>query len=68
VCTACINRILGLLAEFGLMFPQKKPETLRLALSGALEDAENGLGGIARMALPRTQAQRVRRQSGRLRG
>ncbi len=54
--TACINRIRGLLAEFGLVFPQK-PEALRLALPDALEDAENELGGIARMALQRAQAQ-----------
>ncbi len=56
--TACINRIRGLLAEFGLVFPQK-PEALRLALPDALEDAENELGGIARMALQRAQAQWV---------
>ena len=54
--TACINRIRGLLAEFGLVFPQK-PDALRLALPDALEDAENELGGIARMALQRAQAQ-----------
>lgn len=54
--TACINRIRGLLAEFGLVFPQK-PEALRLALPDSLEDAENELGGIARMALQRAQAQ-----------
>ena len=54
--TACINRIRGLLAEFGLVFPQK-PDALRLALPDALEDASNELGGIARMALQRAQAQ-----------
>lgn len=54
--TACINRIRGLLAEFGLVFPQK-PEALRQALPDALEDASNELGGIARMALQRAQAQ-----------
>ncbi|MDO9252870.1 MAG: IS110 family transposase [Hydrogenophaga sp.] len=54
--TACINRIRGLLAEFGLVFPQK-PEALRLALPDALEDASNELGGIARLALLRAQAQ-----------
>jgi transposase len=54
--TACINRIRGLLAEFGLVFPQK-PDALRLALPDVLEDAENELGGIARMALQRAQAQ-----------
>lgn len=54
--TACINRIRGLLAEFGLVFPQK-PEALRLALPDVLEDGSNELGGIARMALHRAQAQ-----------
>lgn len=54
--TACINRIRGLLAEFGLVFPQK-PQALRLALPDVLEDASNELGGIARMALQRAQAQ-----------
>jgi len=54
--TACINRIRGLLAEFGLVFPQK-PDALRQALPDTLEDASNELGGIARMALQRAQAQ-----------
>lgn len=54
--TACINRIRGLLAEFGLVFPQK-PDALRRALPDVLEDAENELGGIARMALQRAQTQ-----------
>jgi hypothetical protein len=39
----CINRIRGLLAEFGLVFPQS-PEALRLLLPDALEDASNELG------------------------
>ena len=54
--TACINRIRGLLAEFGLVFPQK-PESLRQVLTDVLEDAENDLGGIARIALQRAQLQ-----------
>jgi transposase len=54
--TACINRIRGLLAEFGLVFPQK-PEALRQALPDALEDASNELGGTARLALQRAQTQ-----------
>lgn len=54
--TACINRIRGLLAEFGLVFPQK-PDALRQALPDALEDASNELGGIARLALQRAQTQ-----------
>jgi transposase len=53
---ACINRIRGLLAEFGLVFAQK-PEVLRQALPDAIEDASNELGGLARMALQRAQQQ-----------
>lgn len=50
---ACINRIRGLLAEFGLVFPQK-PAVLRQALPDVIEDATNDLGGgLARMALQR---------------
>ena len=56
--TACINRIRGLLAEFGLVFPQS-PETLRRALTEALEDAANELPGVARLALQRAQLQWV---------
>jgi transposase len=54
--TACINRIRGLLAEFGQVFAQS-PEALRLALPEALEDASNELPGIARLALQRAQLQ-----------
>lgn len=54
--TACINRIRGLLAEFGLVFPQR-PDALRQALPDVLEDASNELGGIARMALERARTQ-----------
>jgi len=50
--TACINRIRGLLAEFGLVFAQR-PEVLRAVLSEVVEDASNELGAIARMALQR---------------
>ena len=50
--TACINRIRGLLAEFGLVFTQS-PEALRQALPDALEDASNELGGLARLVLQR---------------
>ena len=53
---ACINRIRGLLAEFGLVFPQK-PAVLRQALPDTLEDASNELGGLARMALQRALTQ-----------
>ena len=47
--TACINRIRGLLAEFGVVFSQS-PAVLRQALPDALEDATNELGGLARLA------------------
>ena len=53
---ACINRIRGVLAEFGLVFPQK-PAVLRQALPDVLEDASNELGGLARMALQRALTQ-----------
>ncbi len=54
--TACVNRIRGLLAEFGLVFPQK-PGVLRQALPEVMEDGSNELGGIARLALQRALAQ-----------
>lgn len=53
---ACINRIRGLLAEFGLVFAQT-PAVLRQALPDAIEDASNELGGLARLALQRAWAQ-----------
>jgi transposase len=58
--TACINRIRGLLAEFGLVFPQS-PEALRRALPATLEDAgaDSELPGVARLALQRAQLQWV---------
>jgi transposase len=54
--TACINRIRGLLAEFGLVFAQGSRE-LQLVLSDVLEDAANELGALARLTLQRAQAQ-----------
>ena len=54
--TACINRIRGLLAEFGLVFAQG-PRELQLILSDVLEDAGNELGTLARLTLQRAQAQ-----------
>jgi transposase len=54
--TACINRIRGLLAEFGLVFAQK-PSVLRQALPDVMEDASNDLGGLARLALQRAWEQ-----------
>jgi transposase len=52
--TALINRIRGLLAEFGLVFAQS-PEALRAVLADVLEDAGNELPGVARLALQRAQ-------------
>ena len=54
--TACINRIRGLLAEFGLVFPQGSRE-LQGVLSDVLEDAGNELGTLARLTLQRAQSQ-----------
>jgi transposase len=48
--TACINRIRGVLAEFGLVF-NKSPKALRAELADVLEDASNELSGTARMVL-----------------
>lgn len=50
--TACINRIRGLLAEFGLVFPQNS-KALRDVLADVVEDASNELGYLARLALQR---------------
>ena len=50
--TALINRIRGLLAEFGLVFAQS-PDALRLVLASVIEDASNELPGLARLALQR---------------
>lgn len=52
--TACINRIRGLLAEFGLVFPQS-PDALRRVLSEVLEDASNEMPGVIRLGLQRAQ-------------
>jgi len=53
--TAVINRIRGLLAEFGVVFTQG-PDALRGVLADALEDAGNELPGVARLALARAHA------------
>jgi transposase len=53
--TACINRIRGLLSEFGLVF-SKSPAALRTHLGATLEDASNELPGAARLALDRAFA------------
>ena len=54
--TACINRIRGLLAEFGLVVTQGADE-LQGVLSEMLEDAGNELGTLARLTLQRAQSQ-----------
>ncbi|MEO5659061.1 MAG: IS110 family transposase [Polaromonas sp.] len=54
--TACINRIRGLLAEFGVVVPQS-PKVLREVLSDILEDAGNDLSGLARRVIERAQTQ-----------
>lgn len=51
--TALINRVRGLLAEFGLVFAQS-PDSLRAALPDVLEDASNELPGQLRLALQRS--------------
>lgn len=48
--TACINRIRGLLAEFGIVLPQS-PRVLRSHLHDILEDASNDIAGTARLVL-----------------
>ena len=50
--TALINRIRGLLVEFGIVVAQS-PEALRGALPDLIEDASNELPGVSRMALQR---------------
>lgn len=50
--TACINRIRGLLAEFGIVVSQS-PAALREALPDALEDAANEMNLLARVTLQR---------------
>ena len=48
--TACINRIRGVLAEFGLVFA-KSPKALRAELVDVIEDASNELSGTARLVV-----------------
>ncbi len=50
--TGCINRIRGVLVEFGLVFG-KSPKALRAHLADVLEDASNELSGAARLVLQR---------------
>ena len=53
--TACINRIRGMLAEFGLVV-SKSPEKLREKLTDMLEDASNDLSGVARLVIEEAYA------------
>lgn len=48
--TGCINRIRGMLAEFGLV-SSKSPGKLREGLMEMLEDASNDLTGLARLVI-----------------
>ncbi|MFN3735484.1 IS110 family transposase, partial [Comamonas testosteroni] len=50
--TACINRIRGLLAEFGIVLPQS-PRVLHTYLHDILEDTSNDIANAARIALQR---------------
>jgi transposase len=54
--TACINRIRGLLAEFGLVF-SKSPAALQSVLADAIEDASNEMNALARRVVQQAQAQ-----------
>jgi len=53
--TACINRIRGMLAEFGLV-ASKSPQKLREKLTDMLEDASNDLSGLARRVIEEAYA------------
>ena len=50
--TACINRIRGVLAEFGLVFG-KSPKVLRARLADVIEDAASELSTTARLVVQR---------------
>ena len=53
---ACINRIRGLLAEFGLVFAQGQT-ALEAVLSDTLEDASNEMNTLARLCVQQAQTQ-----------
>lgn len=50
--TACINRIRGLLGEFGVVLPQTSA-VLRARISEVVEDGTNEIAGVARLVLQR---------------
>jgi transposase len=54
--TASINRIRGMLTEFGLVV-SKSPEKLREKLTDMLEDANNDLSGLARLVIVEAHGQ-----------
>jgi transposase len=54
--TACVNRIRGLLAEFGVVVAQS-PKALRESLCEVLEDATNDLCGLARLVIEQARQQ-----------
>ncbi len=54
--TACINRIRGLLAEFGIVVAQSF-QALQECLGDVIEDASNELPGMARLVIERAQMQ-----------
>ena len=53
---ACINRIRGLLAEFGLVFAQS-PGALEAVLTDVLEDASHEMNTLARLCVQQAQTQ-----------
>jgi transposase len=53
--TACINRIRGMLAEFGVVVA-KSPNKLTEHLSDLVEDASNDLSGLARLVIEEAYA------------
>ncbi len=53
---ACINRIRGILLEFGVAIPTGV-RALQVTLDEVLEDATNEMNGLARITLRRAQAQ-----------
>jgi transposase len=53
--TATINQLRGLLAEFGIVLPKGRYQ-LRAHIEGVLEDAENGIPGLARRAFAELNA------------
>ena len=54
--TACVNRIRGLLAEFGIVVAQST-KALRAVLSEVLEDGSNEMSGLARLSIERAHDQ-----------